>query len=94
MISPWERERANGTETRIISSFIDCGIGCFPLRAGRRETTTYFLFNLLRDSSLLYLFWKAFGRRTCDECSTKNLSLFWPSHSGISIWYVSHMMWA
>ena len=34
-----------------------------PLERGRRETTTYFLLTLLRDSSLLYLllagFWKA-----------------------------------
>lgn len=75
MISPWERGRANGTETRIISSFIDCGIGCFPFRTGSRETTTYFLLNLLRASSLFYIsFWQAFGRRTCDGCSTKNLS--------------------
>jgi hypothetical protein len=59
MISPWERERANGTETRIISSFIDCGIGCFPFRTG--STGNYYL--LFTYSSARFVsFISPFGR--------------------------------
>ena len=41
MTSPWEE--SNGTETRIISSFIDCGIG-FPLE---RVEGNYYLLTFL-----------------------------------------------
>ena len=65
----------------------------FPFRAGvDGKLLLTFLLNLLRDSSLLYLLWQVFGRRTCDGCSTKNLSFYSiPEYrSGMCFSCVSH----